>query len=503
LKKDSGNQTRVHAKNIFLIVSIYLQSDSILKKLKNIYLHVGGDKTGSTTIQHVFDANRARLAEAGYYYAKNDSHYHLAGIFSQRPMLLDCYRHESQNDEDSIKEQAREYVDDLTSDLRSGNYHTLILSYEGFLGLNQEEMYSLKHFLLEWSESISVIYYMRPHFSYATSAMSERVRRGSPAWDVHPPITKYMPRLKILKKVFGLSTLSLRRFSRSDLLGGDVIQDFIALIQMPKTLVESLDIAVSKANKSLSEEAILIGSGMAHLLEPVSGPVGADFYEIFCPVLEKIKGRSYRLSKLQIEVIKRATEEDIRGVSQEFGIDLGVDEPAPRISQALSTQEVESRARLLLEQVLPGQKLPSEFPVQQAEASVVRSAKGRVTVDIEAGFNLGSDGVYDLIVIVENNSIYWWGGNVAPVKLCYHWFDQEGDAVIFDGIRTELPNEGIGPGEKVKLKMRIKVPDCSGTYKLQLTLIQEFFKWFEKIGLDACWLSVDYFEGRDLSYKLL
>jgi len=198
-----------------------------LKKLKNIYLHVGGDKTGSTTIQHVFDTNRARLAEAGYYYAKNVSHYHLIGFFSQRPMLLDCYlARASQYDEDSIKVLTCEYLDDLTRDLRSGNYHTMILSHEGLLGLSQEEMNNLRNFLLEWSETVSVIYYMRPPLSYATSAMSQRVRRGSPAWGVHPPITIYLPLLQMLKNVFGLSTLALRRFSRSDLLGGRCFAGF-------------------------------------------------------------------------------------------------------------------------------------------------------------------------------------------------------------------------------------------------------------------------------------
>ncbi len=483
---------------------MYLESDSILKKLKNIYLHVGGDKTGSTTIQHVFDTNRARLAEAGYYYAKNTSHHHLAGFFSQSPMLLDHYRvNTSQYDKDSVKVLACEYLDDLTSDLRSGNYHTLILSYEGFLGLSQEEMYNLRNFLLEWSESVSVIYYMRPHLSYAASGMSERVRYGSPAWGVHPPITIYMPRLKILKKVFGRSALSLRKFSRADFLGGDVLQDFSTLIGMTKTLIDNMDITVRKANESLSEEAILIGSAIARLLKPVSGPVGGDFDKIFSPILERIKGRRYRLSKLQIEVIQRATEEDVRGVSREFRIDLSMGEPNPSTSQALSGQAAASLARLLVEQVLPGQKLPPELPVWPAEASVVKAAQGRVNVDLGAGFNLKSDGLYDLVVAVENNSKYWWGGDIAPVKLCYHWFDQEGGSVIFDGIRTELPDEGIGPGEKAKLKMRIKMPDCSGTYKLQLTILQEYFSWFETIRLETSWLSVDYFEGRDLSFKLL
>ena len=475
-----------------------------MRRLKNIYLHVGGDKAGSTTIQRIFDANRDKLAEAGYYYAKDVSHYLLAGFFSHHPMLLDHYRvRESRYDEESVKRLACEYVDDLISDLRSGEYHTLILSYEGFLGLTEEEMHSLKHFLLEWSDNVSVIYYMRPHLSYATSAMSERVRFGSPAWSVHPPVTIYMPRLKMLKNVFGQSALLLRKFSRTDLLGGDVFQDFIAQIKMPKTLVERLDVAVSRANESLTEEAILIGTAMLRLLKPVSGPVGEDFNKIFSPILERIKGRCYRLNKLQIEVIRRATAIDVRDVRQEFGVDLGGKVSKSCASQALSAEAAASLARLLVEQVLPGQKLPPELPVRPGEASVVKTAQGRVTVDIGAGFNLGNDGEYDLIVIVENDSKQWWGGTIAPVRLCYHWFDQEGGRVIFDGIRTELPDEGIGPGEKAKLNMRIKMPDCSGTYKLQLTIVQEYFSWFEKIGLEACWLLVDYVEGSDPSFKIL
>jgi hypothetical protein len=475
-----------------------------MKKLKKIYLHVGGDKTGSTTIQSVFDANRALLAEAGYYYAKNTSHHYLAGFFSQSPMLLDYYRvNTSKYDEGNIKVLACEYIDDLTSDLRSGNYHTLILSYEGFLGLSQEEMFNLRDFLLQWSQSISVIYYIRPPLSYATSAMSERVRYGLPAWSVHPPVTIYMPRLKILKKVFGSQALTLRKFSRADLLGGDVLQDFTAQLKMPKILVESLNITAPYANESLSEEAILIGSAMIRLLAPVSGPVGEGFNKIFFSLLKKIKGQRYRLNKLQVKIIQRATKKDIRRVSREFGVNLRVKEKNPSASQLLSDQAADSLARLLIEQVLPGQKLPPERPVWPREEGIVKAAKGRVTVDLGAEFTQKSEGLCDLIVTVENNSKYWWGGEVAPVKLCYHWFGKDGDIIIFDGIRTELPYVGIDPGEKVKLNMRIKMPDCYGMYKLQLTLIQEYFCWFETIGLETSWLSVDYSEGCDLSFKRL
>jgi hypothetical protein len=68
------------------------------------------------------------------------------------------------------------------------------------------------------------------------------------------------------------------------------------------------------------------------------------------------------------------------------------------------------------------------------------------------------------------------------VSLSYHWLDQRGQVVVFDGLRTALPRD-VKPGESVKLNASIRTPQHPGQYTLEVTLVQESVAWFpEKDG---------------------
>ena len=68
------------------------------------------------------------------------------------------------------------------------------------------------------------------------------------------------------------------------------------------------------------------------------------------------------------------------------------------------------------------------------------------------------------------------------VNLSYHWLNQKGAPVIFDGLRTPLPRD-LKPGESVDLNAAIQAPTKPGRYILELTLVQERSAWFpEKNG---------------------
>ncbi len=330
-----------------------------MNTLRKIVLHVGSDKTGSTAIQNLLDLNRDLLAEHGYCYPPGQHHALFAAHFSEEPLNLDHFRaRTSAYAKVDIKASAEDYIKGLTSDLSKNNYHTLILSYEGFLGLNSTGFGSLKSFLNQFSDNIQVVYYLRPHLSYAISAMSERVRFGRPAWCQHPPITLYMPRLKLLSDVFARQSLCLKCFTKDNLLQGDIIIDFLAQIEMPRDLVSRLERASGITNRSLSEAAILIGDAMARLLVPVSGPKDQEFRDLFCELLEQIDGRRYQLTSPQVDMIKHATKRDTELVLNQYGINLGITDGSSNVKLALSEEIACSRARILIAQVLPEIVLP-------------------------------------------------------------------------------------------------------------------------------------------------
>jgi hypothetical protein len=105
----------------------------------------------------------------------------------------------------------------------------------------------------------------------------------------------------------------------------------------------------------------------------------------------------------------------------------------------------------------------------------------KVASEIPSGQTVAAD------ITVKNVSPVTWPskpderGRYA-VNLSYHWLDQKGSTVVFDGLRTPLPRD-LKSGESVDLKAQIQAPAKPGRYTLEVTLVQERAAWFpEKRG---------------------
>lgn len=460
-----------------------------MKKLGKVYLHVGSDKTGSTSIQNILQSNRQKLSEYGYIYPEGFHHYLVATYFSHQPLELDYFRvRKSEYDPERVKLDASRYIDTLAARINQGTEPNLILSYEGFTGLTSEEFVELKEFLSRFTEHIEVIYYMRPPISYAPSAISERVRFGARGWHIHPPVTYYMPRLLVLKQVFGEDNLTLRNFDRESLVGGDVVADFFSLVQLPSQLCKQLNKQGEKfSNLALSETAITIGDEMIRLLDD-AGPKGADFNKCFSTTLEKIKGGKYQLTQFQQEVIKRATANDVASIRSEFGVDISDRKIAPTRTQSsrMSRETACSLARVIIESQLPEIKLEVSEKVEDYHSEgEIRKASGKLLCDENLPLVMDTGNEYKVRVILQNRSKVHWGGSVAPVKASYHWLSDRRKKLDYEEQRTLLPETGVAPGSDLRMEVDIMSPQQQGDYFLELTLLQEYFNWFENIGFDS------------------
>jgi 2-polyprenyl-3-methyl-5-hydroxy-6-metoxy-1,4-benzoquinol methylase len=65
-----------------------------------------------------------------------------------------------------------------------------------------------------------------------------------------------------------------------------------------------------------------------------------------------------------------------------------------------------------------------------------------------------------------------------PVHISYHWAEENGKIVIFEGIRTPILIP-ILPNEVRECLMDLITPNTKGKYQLQITLVQELCFWFE------------------------
>jgi hypothetical protein len=81
---------------------------------------------------------------------------------------------------------------------------------------------------------------------------------------------------------------------------------------------------------------------------------------------------------------------------------------------------------------------------------------------------------------IENSGIETWHtSGKRPVCLSYHWHDQDGNVIEYDGVRTFLPRD-LQPGERIRLVGLLRAPHCTGLMRLTWTLVQEDVGWFDE-----------------------
>jgi len=94
-------------------------------------------------------------------------------------------------------------------------------------------------------------------------------------------------------------------------------------------------------------------------------------------------------------------------------------------------------------------------------------------------------------VVLENaGSAPWRSRGREGVQLAYHWLDPLGNAIVWDGTRSALP-EIVRPGETVELESSLTAPRPPGRYRLAFDLVEEFRFWFQELGSATLDVPVD------------
>ena len=85
-------------------------------------------------------------------------------------------------------------------------------------------------------------------------------------------------------------------------------------------------------------------------------------------------------------------------------------------------------------------------------------------------------------VALENaGSAPWPPAGERRVCLGYHWLDELGNAIVWDGLWTALPRE-VAPGGHVEAEVVVRGPLPPGTYRLAFDLVAEDRYWFSELG---------------------
>ncbi len=223
-------------------------------------LHIGMEKTGTTTLQDMLGANRAALLDAGFFvpaslspYPNRANHERLTTFALDDSKLNDDLRlganllipDDLAPHRAAVTQSLRDEILTLPDDVPNST-RTLLLSNEHCQSrLNDvAEVRRLKTFLDEFVESYSIIVYLRPQHDVATSLYDQALKAGyadipvlpdfsgrRPLW-VHRGFFDYADLLSRWSGVFGHDAMDVRLYGREALAGGDVVEDFLRRLDL-------------------------------------------------------------------------------------------------------------------------------------------------------------------------------------------------------------------------------------------------------------------------------
>jgi hypothetical protein len=87
-------------------------------------------------------------------------------------------------------------------------------------------------------------------------------------------------------------------------------------------------------------------------------------------------------------------------------------------------------------------------------------------------------------IVVENAGTAAW----RDLNVSYHWLDDRGNPIVWDGIRHPVNAE---PGERVERRLDVRGPIPPGRYRLAFDLVDEHRFWLAELGNFTPELKVD------------
>jgi hypothetical protein len=237
-----------------------------MKKIKRLILHIGTPKTGSTSIQESLGNSRDALLEHNIHYPSNKPYNH---IFSFIPIFLDdpdtsfVFTIQLKSDEDKIT-KIQGYRETWVKEIESCEKDNFIISAEDFTFpyFNEEAVRSLKSFVDQYFEDVTIIAYVRHYDQWIASQIQQDIKNGVNAglseliqrFIICPPWIAYRNCLGKWIRVFGQENLVVRPFDPLVFYRGSLLADFFHSCNLP---VDTDVIHEIRSNESIGENAAI------------------------------------------------------------------------------------------------------------------------------------------------------------------------------------------------------------------------------------------------------
>jgi hypothetical protein len=304
-----------------------------------LIIHIGSEKTASTSLQHFFDVNRQVLTKYGVHFCSS------LGKRNHRRLVAACLDHsktddwvEQRNLGNSKKRtffanRLKTRFAEEMSQLPDGVDTVLISSEQFYSRLTMEsEIASLREFLEDYFDNIEIIVYLRRQSSLVQSKYSTYLIAGGRMsfrqyFQVEMNLDNfyydYDKKLSLWRMGFGGADFKIREFSRGKFYGGHVCYDFLNSIDA--TLPLSAFTLPEEQNRSLSWVGVTLMRLLNSLLNDRNddGSQNEKHNSIKLWILKWLRGRRSRyLTESDARKFDHCFESSNREVEKQFGVRL-------------------------------------------------------------------------------------------------------------------------------------------------------------------------------------
>lgn len=310
------------------------------KRFKHCILHIGTEKTGTSTLQNFLTFNRKKILKDGIFFPEHfnegeGSQWEYVAASIGNPWTQDVGKAFGITDQKSHSHFLNSFTKDLERQFsKNTNAQTLLISSEHFHSrLSTKNMVQkLKDFLDPWVENFEIIVYFRRQDELARSHFSTRIKSGYQGNDpILPQIGKlhsyyqYDALIDRWAQVFGKQALTVGLYPKIMASEGTILYDFCRKSNIRLFGKKMPD----HVNHSVNAAGLRFIQTMNAFLEDRPKPQNAKLRsEIIGLVTELFSGPMYVIDKKIAMALVKPFEEGNEIIRQQFF----PDQPSPLFS---------------------------------------------------------------------------------------------------------------------------------------------------------------------------
>ena len=219
---------------------------------KEIFLHIGTHKTGTTSLQYYLDKHSEELLKKGIYYPRTGWYHH-----SQHELAFSLQK--MFKNKDSLQNDS--LWNTLKEEINNSSVPKIVISSEEFSLISEEAIIKLQDILKEYN--VKIVIYIRRQSDLLESIYNQQTKDWKSPRKLPFEYFVKQPRklynhiyyfwmIKSWEDVFGIENMIVRIYNKKMLNGGNTLSDFFSLLDIPYD-EEKINIRV---NQSVSIKAL-------------------------------------------------------------------------------------------------------------------------------------------------------------------------------------------------------------------------------------------------------